>query len=742
MDNFNFSTISEFSGYISSKDRTNVAVNALIRGSQNVYKRRSGTLAPRFGLKRRGSADTTVAGVKSEFVYNTSNGAVRPLRVCNNKLQIESDVLVSGSYVWYDLLFTSTLLNPAVSLTRFVFESWWEAKEQKDRVLMVRGDSNVLHWSGGITKVSGGAKNSNDAVTAITISGAGSNYTVGDILLVDQGNGCTVRVDTVSAGAITAISLITPGVNLSTGIKNTINILTTSASATGATVNITAISSTTWWTITKSDTSTTWSQDGFADWNPSEHKIIINGVEYQYSSMIDGVLYGVTTDTTGISVDSIAIQSVFTESLVTEIPDDDFVADFIAIVKNHACYGSYTSKVIHISCIETIANELGFSNLGSGTNDQVPGDPDFAIIDEVARGMIVRKDRLYVSGGTSDWYEIEVDAKPPISIPFYHDLASGKSAYVITDIKKRKGSGLSALLAHEFACVVGDNIYYVSQDNQLRVVGTFTQIEGTNFPLISQAVYDELKEEDFSGGHIKSSEDYVYITAPISGRHWMYQIRENLDVSGQITAERLWHPPQVSGISRFSEIEGVLYGHSNTNPQLYQIWDTNQWHDDSPTDEEISYTSVARIAYWHTVNAKGGINRVALNRFDKVYYEGFLALGSPIYGKIYYDYKGATDIQNVEINTIAKPATFFLGGQVSGIGTDSLGANPLGDGVIEEANEQATLSKFRTICDVADKDSFEYELEVYSVDANSRWEILCLGTNSTPSDASPTFLRK
>lgn len=739
MDDYTFQLDSDFGGYISSKDRTNLKSGILVRGSQNVYKKRSGTIASRPGIMRRGTADSTDAGVVAEFVYNTSQGRTLPIRVQNNKLQVESTIVNGSTYVWYDLLESSTLLSPALSLTRFVFSTWWEANEQKDRAVMVRGDGNTLHWSGGIAIFSSSGVSGTGGLSGASIGVAGTGYTVGNILTVNGGTNAQVKVLKVSSGVVTGIEVYRRGSGL-TGANIGNSYSCSGGTGTSFQATIDAIAD---YSIITKQGSDSWTDLGFSSYLYADKRIIINGVEFFYTHG-EGTttLEGVVGSTASLTNGMVVIQSVIVQTLVDEIPDTDFTADWVVFVGNQACYGSYTSKVIHIATDSSSGGRLGFSDLLNPADDLVVGEADFAVLDDVTNGGIVRNGKLYVSTGSSDWYEITPNDVPPIAIPLYHNVPTSSSAYVITTVKKRKGTGLSGLLTHELSCVWGDNIYYISKDNQLRVVGTFTQIEGTNFPIVSQNVYDEFQEEDFTGGHIKSSGDTIYITAPISGRHWMYQIREDVDKNGQITAERLWQSPQVSGISRFSEIDGVLFGHSNAHPQLYQIWDTNQYHDDDPSGEEVSYTCIARFSYGHTLGSKGGVDRVALNKFDKVYYEGYLSMGSLIYGKVYFDYKGATDIQDVEINTIEKPAKFFLGQQVTGIGTESLGSNPLGDGIVEEANDQATLSKFRTICNVTPKDNFEYELEVFSVDVNSRWELLCLGVNITPTDTNPTFLTK
>ncbi len=145
MDNFNYALISDFSGYNSARDKTNIKESFLVRGSKNVYKKISGTISSRFGLKRRGTADATVAGVKSSYEWNTSLAKQFPLRVCNSKLQVESSLLDGSTYVWYDLM-------TSLSLTRFVFDTMWDNVLKKDRLVFVKGDSNMHYWSGGLTK--------------------------------------------------------------------------------------------------------------------------------------------------------------------------------------------------------------------------------------------------------------------------------------------------------------------------------------------------------------------------------------------------------------------------------------------------------------------------------------------------------------------------------------------------------------------------------------------------------------
>ena len=627
-DNFEFDLVTDFSGYNSSRDKTNIKDSFLVRGSKNVYKKLSGTIASRPGLLRRGSADSTSAAVLSSYEWYTSLNTTHPLRVCNNKLQVESEL--SGSYVWYDLVETSTLSSPAATYTRFVFDSWWDNTEKKDRVLMVRGDDKILHWSGGITKVASGTVN----------------------------------------------------------------------------------------TITKSDTTTNWAQDGFATNTGAEKKIVISGVEYTYTGGESTyTLTGVTPDASGIVADSIAIQSVI---ITDNKPADGNINDFIKVIGNQLYVGSYSSRLVYVS------SDSDFTDY---TADVYPGDPTLLTLDSVATGIGVKNGNAWISAGTSEWYEI-----------VFSNIQVSGGAVTERNVKvdKKPVSFLGAAYAHEFIDNVTDDIVYLSQDQQLRVIGNFRSLFTTKYPTLSQAIQDELAEEDFTGGHLRAVGDFIYITAPNNGRDWMHQTRESVDVNGNVVAERLWHPPQIRNVSRFAVIDGILYGHSNANPQIYQIWDTGQWHDDSPSDDPLPYDCYMKMAY----KRGKGERRQGLIAFDKVYFEGYISNGVNLNANIYIDYQGSTDLQQVNINSINNPTKFFSSNSELSIGNSSLGENPLGDGVTSETNDQELLPKFRSICGVQMQDCFEYSIEIFSTEADSRWEMLALGANPRIQEFSATFIRK
>ncbi len=224
----------------------------------------------------------------------------------------------------------------------------------------------------------------------------------------------------------------------------------------------------------------------------------------------------------------------------------------------------------------------------------------------------------------------------------------------------------------------------------------------------------------------------MYVTAPNSGTVYLKQERTTVDAGGNIVAERLWHSPFIWNATRIDSIDGVIVGFSNANPQIYELWDTNQWHDDSPSDEPLPYSCVLALGY------RNNSRRQGLVTFDKLYTEGYLTAGTPLNAVINYDYVGSTNIVPMVINSITRPAKIFSTTPPS-MGDSSLGDNPLGDITGSETDANA-LPKFRNINSLTDIPCFEYQPIFFSDTADARWEILAVAINETKSEHDATFI--
>lgn len=643
---FNFLLSSGFLGYNSASDKTTLDLRFMIRGAKNVYIKPTGTIATRPGKMLRGSSDSTLAGVTSSFEWDTTLGTVRNIRVCNGKVQVESDIAASGTYVWYELFQTATLASLAASFTRFVFDTWWDNDDRTDRLVFVRGDSNIFYWSGAMAKV---------------------------------------------------------------------------LSSTADTITV--------------DSASTWAQLGFALTIAGEKKIMIDGREATYTggegtSTLTGVTMS-TGDASTIAVGAIAIQSVLVQpGGATKMFPSTYNADMVRIVGNQSLIGSYSSREVYMSADSTVGGVLGFLNY-ENTGGHVYGDPDLIVLDSPCKAIGEKDGTIAIFAGKSELYLIS----PNTNVTYTYTGSDGAARFIYNKVEKRRLAGLTSALGHEFVDNFGEYLVWIDQKNQLRALGSFAGNNNTLKPALwSLDVQQELSEDDFTGGHLRSTVDTIYITAPPNGRDWMFQVFETIDSQGQIISKRIWHPPQVRAVSRFALIDGEVFGHSSVYPQVYQIWNTGLDEDDAPGDVTAPYTCVARFPY-HSYVANGG-----RSAFNMIYVEGYMPEETPLLMNVYIEYQGSKALQTLVIDAAGDEAKFF-GGLIPSLGDSSLGDNPLGQGIIPEGSDQELIPKFRAIPNLNEVNCFESSLEFYSVDP-ARWELLRFGPNVHTVSEKPTFLRK
>ena len=595
-------TQTQWQGYVSSFDKTNLAENVLVGGSQNVYKKLNGNLAVRPGQKRRGVANSALSACSSSFVWNTSWGATFTPVIANSKLYIVAD------NVWY-------VLQSSLTKTRYVFDKWWNNTLKKDQLLFVNGTDDMQMWSGGFGLIS--------STTATTI-------------VLDR---------TITASLLTASGTV-----------------------------------------------------------------VVNATTYTYTGSSGSTLTGVTPNPTGEANASGVLQSVVVS---TNTPAADFLTDFIKVINNQVYCGSYTSRLIYISQNTDYTNYV----VPSPT---IAGSPELITLDGAAKGIGVRQGQAYVGFGSGSWASI-----------VFTDITVGTTLTRKTTVDVKPVATGQAPYAHEFIATVGDNIVYLAQDQQVRYLGSANTAFVTVYPSLSQELATELAEETFTGGTLTSIGEFIYITAPNSGKVYLRQERTRLDQNGTVVAERLWHSPFVWNLVKVDDLNGTTIGFSNANPQIYDLWDTNQWYDDSPSDEALPYECVASLSY------RTGGKRENLQSFDKVFTEGYIVPGTSLQLTVNYNYQGAENILSQYVNSVAYPATYFAPAP-SSLGDSSLGEESLGTGGTET---DEGISKFKNINQFSLTNCFEYQPVYSSNETNAQWEILAVGTNATQEgEQQPTFL--
>lgn len=748
-DDFDFYTVGAgdrpFSGYFSSIDPTKAPPTVMVAGTKNVFKDYNDNIAVRPGLKRLGELDADENGIVSSYDWSSSFGDARNVRVLE---QGQFQVLYNGSW----------LTIGTFDKTRFVFTTWWAATLQQELLVMVNGSNSIFSWSGGIEDSVGGINTAgvmisgSQVVTAITAA-----TTIGDEVVA--GNNQLSGTNARSAFVLSSnpddgdlISLIVsqttpfPSGTVSISFVNTLPgspsanvgyvVIGTSKEATAAnllgffqspgtttathqeitdTDTIDAIEDQSYASVSSLETGDgePWRDSGFTDGFPEAGStIIVNGTSYSYSLIAGQYLVNISgTPTPGL----FGFQGI--DEYENE-PLAGYAADFCATINNQLIVGSYTSPVVYFSFYED------FLDLESG-NDIVAGDPDQIVLDELPRGVIVVKDSAYIPAGSGNWYI----CTPNTPLPIPQEITSGMDRYVIVQVDKRVGAAKSAALAHEFIAAYGENIVYLDQGNQLRQFGVFANVLGTKIPTVSQPVRQELAEEDFTGGALRIIEDNAYIVAPISGRTYIYQQRDDVDDNGNILSAKIWQPPLEWNISRIAIIDGVQYGYSSQNPETYQLWDTGQWHDDTPAGSQ-AYECRLRFGYWQFRD------RTKLGDIDKVFLEGYMPQNTPLTATLRTEYLGSVSIQDIAIGTEETSPTLYTESGTL-IGESLIGQELIGGGTPLEG-----LPKFRAIAQYRKKECFEYQIELYSYALDARWELLCMGTNGSQVINKPVYLLK
>lgn len=745
-DDFEFFTVGtgqlDFGGYNSDADPTEIAPNLMVGGTQNVYKKNRGNIAVRPGLKRYLTSDPSLNGVKASYEWETSFAQERIIRV-----------LADGK--WQVLNGEDWITIQTFDKTRFVFTTWWDEKAQQELLIMVNGDSAIYAWSGGLAESVGTINTAgvliSGSITAESISATGSpsviasnntlpgtkarsayvldqNPAINEGLLLSiaqaAGNPSTVIgiafVNDVSGSPSTIVGRVLIGASKEATAANLLGFLqnpgASNATQRGITDTnaLTAIGDQTYTATDSLATAdgTNWSAAGFTNGYPQVgNAFISNGITYTYTLIGAKYLINISG---APAPDNFLYQTIITN----DPPKADFACDFVATITNQLIAGSYSSPVVYFSAGNNFDD---FSNGG----DLVAGDPDNIILHELPKGVIVVQDSVYIPAGNNAWYI----CTPNTPLPIPQDLLTTDTRLVIIEVQKKIGAAKTAALAQEFLGSIADTIVYVGQDHQLRMFGVFKDLLGTKFPTVSIDIKQELIDTDFTGGQLRAVGDNIYLVAPVPGIVFTYQQRDDVGDDGNILSQRIWQPPFTWNISRIALINGLEYGYSNQSPEQYQLWDTNQYHDDTPSG--ISpYSCVLRMGYWQFKD------RTKLGDLDKVFIEGYMPANTNLICTLRIEYLGATAIEDIIISAEGDSPVLY---QPDGV---LVGDKLVGQSLVGGAMGLTGIPKFRCIADFKKYECFEYQLELHSNSLDSQWEVLCLGANGSQVVNKPVYLRK
>lgn len=163
-----FQLISEYLGYVTKPDKTNIAAGYLVAGSQNMRTNNGDQLSSRMGYALLGAAATNANPIISSYEWITNRGIEHGLRRYSDTLQA-----LYGT-TWYTIL--TGLATTAVNLVHSNFAEFWDNTNKIDQLLFTDGSSNIYSWTGAV------ATFASATATTLTKQGSASWATTGVLL--------------------------------------------------------------------------------------------------------------------------------------------------------------------------------------------------------------------------------------------------------------------------------------------------------------------------------------------------------------------------------------------------------------------------------------------------------------------------------------------------------------------------------------------------------------------------------
>ena len=140
-----FLLTSQFLGYSSRIDITNLPAGYMVKGSHDVLTNMGDRIACRRGIELDGQANPALTPILSSFDFENHLGYERNLRSYYDVLEYRYVDPVTGAITW------NTLKAGWGALVNFQYTTFWDTTELMDVILFVNGSTNVYEWGMGLT---------------------------------------------------------------------------------------------------------------------------------------------------------------------------------------------------------------------------------------------------------------------------------------------------------------------------------------------------------------------------------------------------------------------------------------------------------------------------------------------------------------------------------------------------------------------------------------------------------------
>ena len=694
-------------GYRNREDKTSLPPGTLIEGSQNVLTNTSGRIGARKGFTLDGQANTSIAPITAAFDWDMHIGESRHLRAgfntsgSNGKHQFR--YVATAGQSWSGTTFTEGQiywidLTTGLSLTDFNYATYWDATALQSLLLFVNTSSNIFEWSGAVTTFAA-ASNASGVISTVASAptAGGTGYTVGDVLTITGGGGtgATVQVVTATVGAVTGVSLITPGTGYASGTGNA----TTGGTGTGATINITAVVT---GYIQKQGT-TTWAQEGF--YNSGTRSVTINGTVYTYTGG-ESTLYltGIAPDPTsaGYAAGNVIFQTVKTtpNAQLTSLPST-LENKLIASLDNRIYVSGDNNNSVYVS------KTNNYTDFSFTSPIHAVGDGALLTLDGVPTALVPQQTQMYISAGKDYWYTTEFSLSA--------DLADESLT-----INRLKTTTLQAAQSQALTTKIKNFIAFYSFEPIINSLGlvpdvfTYPQTVDLSYPIVN-----DINSYDPTGGSLFYHKQYLYVSLPAENIVRIYNMTD--------PENTYWEAPQILPVGFFSVIDGELYGHSSRVSETYKLFTGS-------SDNGYSMEAVAKFSF----NNYG--NRAWTKSMNEHFQDGYISSNTVLTLGFEYNIDGCASMTSFPLRgDLAAPRVCSFTSQ-SSLGKTSLGKNPLGGDLLVDSNP---LPPYFHIIQTFPKVPFFFESTSFSsTGIDQQWEIISFGGNVTLTTEGNNYLKQ
>jgi hypothetical protein len=462
---------------------------------------------------------------------------------------------------------------------------------------------------------------------------------------------------------------------------------------------ITTVKATTWGGATgtiQKNGGGTWASSGFLSTGFFNQQVTINGNNYIYISGADTDTLVVTTDPTGEAVNSVAHQRPVTtaNSAMGGLPTT-FKNSLIENLNNQIYVAASDNNSVYISQLNTF-QAYTFSS------PRKVGEGAILTLDGVPSCLQQQSDSMFISAGKNYWYSTKFQI-------------SSDNINEVLSIVPIKTTANQACRADGLSTKIKNLIAFVSYETQVNTLGIsanfFTDAQVSD---ISGPIVHDVEETDFTDGHIMYFQKYLFLTAPKSGR--MYIFNMTLDTTDGLVDSNnthYWEAPQTFPFGRLSIIGGQLYGHGYGESNTFKLFT-------GTTDDTKPYKCLALFAY----NTYG--DRTATKSSNELFFEGHKFQDTKLTAYLRREWNGPVaswSWKALPDNNIVPVVDDISLGKVS-IGKVPIG----GSGKIAEPTVEP---KFRIVQTFNKVPFFEEQVGFGSEGVGQKWELVSFSTNAT-----------